>query len=274
MAYVEVRLKEQLKRLRVVFNDRPDTASLIGREWIAEFNLFTVHQATFQVDKPKVAPRTPSNLENLFDKFKDLFENSNLLPIKGFRAHLHVRHDAQYKNFKPRPVPYALRSKNETELERLESLTIISKVSAAEFSTTPIVPVLKPNKQVRICGDFKVTVNRYVDLTQYPIPHIEELFKRLLGGAVYSKLDLPDAYHQVELDEESKRHVVITTHKGLYRNNRLCFNIVSALAIFQGISEQILQAVKGVQPYFDDIALKGKNNRDHIQILRHIFYIL
>ena len=159
MAYVEVRIKEQLKRLRVVFIDRRDTASIIGREWIAEFNFLTVQQATPQVDKPHVVPRTPLNIENILDEFKDLFENSNLPPIKGFKAHLHVRPDAQYKLFKPRPVPYALRSKIETELERLEGLGIISKVSATEFSNTFIVPVLKPNGQVRICGDFKVTVN-------------------------------------------------------------------------------------------------------------------
>ena len=165
MAYVEVRLKEQLKRLRMVFIDRPDTASLIGRGWIEVFILFTVQQATPQVDNPQVAPRTPLNLGNLLDKFEDVFENSNLPPIIGFKAHLHVRPDAQYKLFKPRRGPYAVRSKIETELERLEHLGIIFKVNAAEFSTTPIVPVLKPNGQVRICGDFKVTVNRYLDLT-------------------------------------------------------------------------------------------------------------
>ena len=149
-----------------------------------------------------------------------MFENFNLPPIKGFKAHLHVRPDAQYKLFKPRPVPYALRSKIETELERLEGSGIISKVSDAEFSTTPIVPVLKPNGQVWICRDFKVTVNRYLDLTQYALPHIVEIFNRLSGGAVYSKLDLLDAYLQVKIDKESKRHVVITTQKGLYRYNR------------------------------------------------------
>ena len=52
MGYVDVRLKDELKRLRVVFIDRPYTASLIGREWIAEFNLLTLQQATPQVDKP------------------------------------------------------------------------------------------------------------------------------------------------------------------------------------------------------------------------------
>ena len=153
-------------------------------------------------------------------------------------------------------------------------MSIISKVYAAKFSTTTIVPVLKPNGQVRICGDFKVIVNRYLDLTQYPLPHVEEIFERLSGGAVCSKLDLPDAYLQVELDEESKRHVVITTQKGLYRYNRLCFGIASAPAIFQGIIEQNLQPIKGVQPYLDDIALKGMNDRDHLQVLQRTFSTL
>ena len=78
IAYVDVRLKEQHKRLRVVFIDRPNNASLLGREWIAEFNLLTVQQAIPQVSKPQVAQQTSSNLENLLEKFKDLFDNSNL----------------------------------------------------------------------------------------------------------------------------------------------------------------------------------------------------
>ena len=78
----------------------------------------------------------------------------------------------------------------------------------------------------------------------------------------------------MELDEELKRHVVITTHNGLYRYNQLSFGIASALAIFQGIIEQILQLIKGVQPYLDDIALKGMNARDHLQILQRTFSTL
>ena len=122
-------------------------------------------------------------------------------------------------------MPYALRPKVEAELERLESLGIISKVETAEFSTTPIVPVLKPNGQVRICGDFKVSVNQYLDLTLYPLPHIEEQLKCLFGGHIFSKLDLSDAYLQVELETKPKRHVVITTHRSVYRYNRLFFGL-------------------------------------------------
>ena len=105
IAYVDVRLKEQHKRLRVIFIDRPDIASLFGREWIAEFNLLTVQQATFQVLKPKVEQQSSLNLENILTEFKDLFDNANLPTIHGFKAHLHVKPDAQYRLFKPRPVP-------------------------------------------------------------------------------------------------------------------------------------------------------------------------
>lgn len=100
------------------------------------------------------------------------------------------------------------------------------------------------------------------------------MFEKLAGGSLYSKLDLSDAYLQVELDDDSKRHVVITTHKGLYRYNRLCFGISSAPAIFQGIIEQILRSVPGVQPYLDDIALKGADAEEHLRVLRDTFRVL
>ena len=61
---------------------------------------------------------------------------------------------------------------------KLLDLDVIEKVDIAEYSTTPIVPVRKPNGQIRICGDFKVTVNRYIDVQQYPLPHVEEATRR------------------------------------------------------------------------------------------------
>ena len=133
-------------------------------------------------------------LTSLLAEFSDLIDTSTLPQIKGFKAHLQIKPNSNFKLFKPRPVPYAFRPKVEAELDWLVSLGILSKEETAEFSTTPIVPVLKPNGQVRICGDFKVSVNQYLNLTQYPLPHIEEVFERLSGGQVFSKLDLPDAY--------------------------------------------------------------------------------
>ena len=58
----------------------------------------------------------------------------------------------------------------------------------------PIVPVVKPSGQVRICGDYKVTVNKASKPEQYPIPALEDLITKLGTGLVYHKLDLSHAY--------------------------------------------------------------------------------
>ena len=46
-------------------------------------------------------------------------------------------------------------------------------------SLSPIAPVLKPDGTVTICGDFKVTLNQYLDVPDYPMPTSEELFTKI-----------------------------------------------------------------------------------------------
>jgi len=63
-----------------------------------------------------------------------------------------------------------------------------------------VVPVLKSDKKsLRLCGDFKQTVNRASKLDKYPIPKIEDLFARLAGGKAFTKLDMSQAYQQLVL---------------------------------------------------------------------------
>lgn len=39
-----------------------------------------------------------------------------------------------------------------------------------------IVPVVKSDGNVRICGSYKVTINRAAKVDKYPIPWIDDLF--------------------------------------------------------------------------------------------------
>ena len=63
----------------------------------------------------------------------------------------------------------------------------------------------KRDGNIRICGDYKLTVNKAAQTEVYPIPHIEEIFASLSGGKTFSKLDLSHAYQQVKLEEASQQ---------------------------------------------------------------------
>ncbi|PIK48902.1 hypothetical protein BSL78_14237 [Apostichopus japonicus] len=121
-----------------------------------------------------------------------------------------------------------MRNKVEAELDRLQSEGIITPIQFADWAA-PIVPILKADQSsIRICGDYKVSVNKASKLDQYPIPKIEDLFATLAGGKTFSKLDMSQTYQQLKLDEDSKQYVVINTYKGLFQYNRLPFGISSA----------------------------------------------
>ena len=136
-------------------------------------------------------------------------------------------------------MPYALRAKVEAELARLERDGVIQPVQFSHWAA-PILPVVKQDGSIQICGDYKVTTNRVAKTDSYPIPKIEDLFTSLSNGKSLSKVDLASAYQQTVLDEESREYTTINTHKGLYQCTHLPFGVASAPAIFQRTIENIL----------------------------------
>jgi len=76
---------------------------------------------------------------------------------------------------------------------------VIEPITFSEW-TTPIVLVLKKDGKVRICEDYKVTVNQAAKVDSYPLPKIHDLLASLVGGKTFSKLDLANAYQQIPLD--------------------------------------------------------------------------
>ena len=110
----------------------------------------------------------------------------------------------------------------------------------------PVVPVLKPDGTVRLCGDYRLTINRAAKPDTYPLPRVEDLFATLAGGKSFSKLDLAHAYLQIPLAEASKQYVTINRHKGLYRYNRLPFGVTAAPSNFQKLMETVLQGIPQV----------------------------
>ncbi|XP_056144368.1 uncharacterized protein K02A2.6-like [Lampris incognitus] len=143
---------------------------------------------------------------------------------------------------------------------------IISPVEHSDWAT-PIVPVNKKDGTVRLCGDFKVTLNQALCVDKYPIPRIEDLFASLAGCQRFSKLDLSNAYLQMEVVEESRKLLTISTQKGLFCHNRFPFGIASAPALFQKAMDQVLVGLPFTHCYLDDILVSGPDEETHLKAL-------
>ena len=115
-----------------------------------------------------------------------------------------------------------------------------------------------------------MTVNAASKVDRYPIPKIEDLFARLAGGKLFSKLDMSQAYQQIQLESESRKLVVINTHRGLFQYKRLPFGVASVPGIFQRVMDSLLTGIPGVTVYLDDILVMGKTEEDHLSALEEV----
>ncbi|XP_048059455.1 uncharacterized protein K02A2.6-like [Megalobrama amblycephala] len=225
---VEVELNGQSATLPlyVVKGDYP---TLLGRGWLE----------TMKLDWPMVQMVSKGNTElsTVLGKHASVFRDE-LGTMKDITAKLDIKPDSKPKCCKARSVPYAIRSKVEKALEELVTSGVIVPVNSSDWAT-PIVPVLKKDGSIRICG----------------------------RGKRFSKLDLSQAYLQMKVDESSKELLTIVTHKGLFRYQRLPFGITSAPSLFQRAMDQVLSGLSGVQCYLDDILVTGRTEAEHLSNL-------
>ncbi|XP_028660385.2 uncharacterized protein K02A2.6-like [Erpetoichthys calabaricus] len=250
---VQVELNGQRTKLPV-YIVKGDYPALMGRSWLEKVQLDWTKVNAVSVEQ--------SELNLVLRKHQAVFQEE-LGSITGIKVTLRVQQNCQPRFLKARSVPYALRPKVEADIDRLVKLGVLDPVSHSEWAT-PVVPVVKSDGSVRLCGDFKVTVNPVLIAEQYPLPVIEDIFAGLAGGNKFSKIDLSQAYLQMHVDEDSQKYLTITTHKGLYRYCRLPFGITSAPALFQRAMDQILSELPGVQCYLDDILVTGRDDKEHM----------
>ena len=141
-------------------------------------------------------------LNNLCQKYSDVF-SPVLGTMKRLEARINVDKVAEPIFHKARSVPYSTEEKVETELKRLVSKNIFQPVEYSEWASA-IVSVKKSDESIRICGDYKVSVNKVAKHDKYPVPKTEDLLVTLNGAKRFSKLELSHACQQFLLHEDSK----------------------------------------------------------------------
>lgn len=81
------------------------------------------------------------------------------------------------------------------EMRRQEAEGLWEKVTYSDWGSA----VAEESSGVRLCGDYRVTVNQNLHVAQYPLPNIQDMLTALSKCSVFSKIDLKTAFHQLEM---------------------------------------------------------------------------
>jgi hypothetical protein len=219
----EIVYQNKTFRLPIVIANYVGKPTLLGKNWLAQMKLDWGRVFSIKTSEQSNAR---DQLNVLLSKYKNMFEDS-YEGMKGFEAHITMKDGARTVFIKPRKVPYALKEAVEAELEKLERNGVIKKTERTKWAS-PVVVVPKADKSIRLCVDYKVTINQSVQDEQYPLPTTQDLYTMLTGSKVFSKLDLSHTYAQLNVDKESQEYLTINTHKGLYNYTKLPYGVKSA----------------------------------------------
>lgn len=106
-------------------------------------------------------------------------------------------------------------------------------------------------------------VNQAIKREHYPLPVFDQILPSLTQAKYFSVLDVKQAYHQLELDTESRDLTTFITQWGRFRYKRLVFGVNCAPEIFQRIMESLLCQCRNVIVFIDDILVYGVNEKEH-----------
>ena len=114
------------------------------------------------------------------------------------------------------------------EFDRLERIDAISKVRYSKW-VVPTVYIKKKNMH------FSTGLNEYLKIYEYPLSSVEDIFTKLNGGKIFSKLELElsDTYQQIRVDDETLKLLKINTNRGLYSFTCLLFGCNGAPSVSQ-----------------------------------------
>jgi hypothetical protein len=263
---VTVEHNGQIQQLNIVVV-KGAKMSLLGRDWLAKLrmNWKRIFEA-FSVTNTEQC----DSIQAVLEKHQQVFtRKATHNTIKDFEVDLKLKPETKPVFMKARPVPYSLKKAVEDNLTTAVNDGILEPVRTSKWAS-PVVVAPKANKSIRICGDYKRTVNLHLDDEVYPLPTANDIFSTLAGGTVFSKLDLSNAYQQIALSDDAKQLMTINTHKGLFRYKRLPYGIKVAPAIFQSVMDQILAGLEGVCCFIDDILITSKDMRTHVMLLDQV----
>lgn len=201
-------------------------------------------------------------LHRFHDIFSDLPGSTDVVECKLVCTTDQPIHVKQY------PLPLAVQSAIEEEVEVMLRQGIIERSNSAY--NAPLVVVKKQDGSNRVCVDFR-RLNNVLVADAEPIPRIDVVFAKVASKKYFSKLDLAKGYWQIPLEESSKAKTAFSCSKGLFQFKFMPFGLKTAAAVFTKLMRRVLQGLKNVEHYIDDILVATDTWEEHLDALEQVF---
>ena len=161
-------------------------------------------------------------------------------------------------------------------VKEMEEAGLITR-SESPWSSQPVL-VKKVRDGVvldekRPCWDYR-WVNDLIVSDAHPLPLPEDMFDKLQGHRLFSKLDLTKGFWQIPLvnDEASRKILAMATPLGLYEPRNMPFGMKNAPAVFQREMQRVFKdrLYDGIMVFVDDILIYSKTAEEHAELVEWV----
>ena len=214
-------------------------------------------------EKRKIALKMLEEEQDVFSKSKD-----DIGYIPDFRLKINLADEVPVVEAY-RGVPKNLYGEVKSHISNLLANGWIRE-SNSPYSS-PMVCVRKKCGGLRLCIDFR-KLNLKTIPDKHPIPRIQDLLDGLAGNSWFSTFDMSQAYHQGELDEESRKYTAFSTPWALYEWIRIPYGIMNAPPGFQRFINRCLGNLRDTicSAYLDDVITYSKGFEAHVENARAV----
>ena len=192
----------------------------------------------------------------------------NDIELGCYRHYTHrltTRPGSRLPRSKPYRVPPELKKPLMDELESMRAKGIIEPSIAPHGCPAFAVKKKAPGKY-RLVLDFR-QFNKLLDVPPSSFPTADELTHKMstTHPRYISNFDMAEAFHQIALDEQSRKQVVFHTSIGSFQMNRLAMGCSESPAILNMVLIKETADLYNVFTYCDDILITSPTFEEHLR---------
>lgn len=208
-------------------------------------------------------PHVKNDIMKLITVYQEVFSLPHEpLPCTNLTEHEIILNSGKTINLRSHKLPQKHHEFSLEETQKLLKKGII-RHSQSPFNS-PLWVVPKKGDKLRMVIDYR-QINKDTDQDAYPLPLIDDILDQLGKARFFSAFDMSAGFHQIPMEEGSKKYTAFSTTQGHFEYNRMPFGLKNAPATFQRLMDNAFRGLIGKScfAYIDDIVIFGNTLEEH-----------